>query len=117
MQRGKDKSGDPKKKHESVSVDDLGREFLSSRVLRLFRMLLNWFRSQSRNPPPDDWRWISSRVWLVLGAGFLHRSFKLWRSDDDSEAMRTFGYSIIYLMALFAFLLIDHYVPLMLGMF
>jgi protoheme IX farnesyltransferase len=29
--------------------------------------------------------------------------------------MKTFGYSIFYLMALFAFLLVDHYMPLILG--
>ena len=26
--------------------------------------------------------------------------------------MRTFGYSISYLMALFSFLLLDHYIPI-----
>jgi len=28
------------------------------------------------------------------------------------QAVKTFAYSIVYLMALFAFLLIDHYIPL-----
>jgi len=31
------------------------------------------------------------------------------RDDSGKQAMKTFGYSIIYLMALFAFLLVDHY--------
>jgi protoheme IX farnesyltransferase len=29
---------------------------------------------------------------------------------DEAFSMRMFGYSIVYLMALFAFLLIDHWV-------
>jgi protoheme IX farnesyltransferase len=44
-----------------------------------------------------------------LGLGFLYRALRLLFSDDDSQAMRTFGYSILYLTALFAFLLVDHY--------
>jgi protoheme IX farnesyltransferase len=50
---------------------------------------------------------------LGLGLGFLYRALRLWRSDDDSQAMRTFGYSILYLTALFAFLLADHYAGLL----
>jgi protoheme IX farnesyltransferase len=48
---------------------------------------------------------------LGLGAGFLHHAWALMRDVSDKQAMRTFGYSIVYLMALFAFLLVDHYVP------
>jgi protoheme IX farnesyltransferase len=33
------------------------------------------------------------------------------RDISDKQAMKTFGYSIVYLMALFAFLLVDNYVP------
>jgi len=54
---------------------------------------------------------------VVLNLGFMWYAVMLYRNDDERMPMRTFGYSIIYLMALFAFLLIDHYVPLMLGMF
>jgi len=46
---------------------------------------------------------------LTLGAGFVFYSLKLYRSQGDQYAMKTFGYSIFYLSALFAFLLIDHY--------
>ncbi len=49
---------------------------------------------------------------LVLNAGFLWYAVKLWRTRDDWVAMQTFSYSIFYLLALFAFLLIDHYVPM-----
>ncbi len=46
---------------------------------------------------------------LVLGAGFLYYAIRLLNPPDDFFAMKVFNYSIIYLMALFAFLLIDHY--------
>ena len=50
---------------------------------------------------------------LVLGGGFLHYAIRLMNPPDDFFAMRVFNYSIIYLMALFAFLLIDHYLPML----
>ncbi len=46
---------------------------------------------------------------LVLGAGFLYYAIRLLDPPDEQFAMQTFRYSIIYLMALFAFLLADHY--------
>jgi protoheme IX farnesyltransferase len=48
---------------------------------------------------------------LVLGAGFLYYAIRLLNPPDEFFAMRVFNYSIIYLMALFAFLLADHYLP------
>jgi protoheme IX farnesyltransferase len=48
---------------------------------------------------------------LVLGLGFLYYAVRLYRDQDPKLPMRTFAYSIIYLMALFAFLLLDHYLP------
>jgi hypothetical protein len=48
---------------------------------------------------------------LGLGAVFLYHAWALMRDVSDKQAMKTFGYSIVYLMALFAFLLVDHYVP------
>jgi protoheme IX farnesyltransferase len=46
---------------------------------------------------------------LVLGAGFLWYAARLLKPPDEQFAMATFRYSIVYLMALFAFLLVDHY--------
>jgi protoheme IX farnesyltransferase len=46
---------------------------------------------------------------LVLGAGFLYYAIRLLDPPDEFFAMRVFNYSIVYLMALFAFLLVDHY--------
>lgn len=48
---------------------------------------------------------------VLLGVGFLYYAIRMQNPKDDSIAMRTFGYSIVYLMLLFAFLLVDHYVP------
>ncbi len=47
---------------------------------------------------------------VALGVGFIYHAFKLYRSEGDQHAMKTFGYSIFYLTALFAFLLVDHYI-------
>ena len=46
---------------------------------------------------------------LVLGAVFLWYAWKLLDPPDEFFAMRAFKYSIVYLMALFAFLLLDHW--------
>lgn len=46
---------------------------------------------------------------LVLGAAFVWYAWKLLDPPDDFFAMRVFNYSVVYLMALFAFLLIDHW--------
>ncbi len=47
---------------------------------------------------------------LILGAGFLYYAIRLMRPPGERFAMEVFNYSIIYLMALFAFLLVDHYI-------
>jgi protoheme IX farnesyltransferase len=47
---------------------------------------------------------------LSLGLGFLYYAIRLYcHTDSRRYAMPTFGYSIYYLMGIFAFLLIDHY--------
>jgi protoheme IX farnesyltransferase len=45
----------------------------------------------------------------VLGAGFLYYAVRLLNPPDEFFAMKVFNYSIVYLMALFAFLLADHW--------
>jgi protoheme IX farnesyltransferase len=47
---------------------------------------------------------------LALGAGFLGYAGRLYRQYSDRLARATFNYSIVYLAALFAALLVDHYV-------
>lgn len=46
---------------------------------------------------------------LVLGAGFLYWAIELMRGKNPKAAIETFKYSILYLMALFVVLLLDHY--------
>lgn len=46
---------------------------------------------------------------MILNAGFLYYSCKLYRHYSDALARKTFFYSIQYLALLFALLLIDHY--------
>ncbi len=54
---------------------------------------------------------------LALGIGFIYHAHKLYASDGDQHAMKTFGYSIFYLSALFAFLLCDHYARILIRAF
>ncbi len=47
---------------------------------------------------------------LILGFGFLYYAIQLLRLPEDKRLpMKTFGYSINYLMILFVVLLVDHY--------
>ncbi len=46
---------------------------------------------------------------LALGAAFLGYAWRLWRDYSDGLARSAFRYSILYLAALFAALLVDHY--------
>jgi protoheme IX farnesyltransferase len=46
---------------------------------------------------------------VVLGAGFVWHAVNLLRGRDAGANLRTFRYSIYYLGALFAALLVDHY--------
>jgi protoheme IX farnesyltransferase len=54
-------------------------------------------------------------VALVLDAFFLGYAVSIWRKYSDALAKRTFAYSIFYLAMLFAALMIDHYLPIVLG--
>lgn len=54
--------------------------------------------------------WLYLTGAILLGARFLHWALRLYRSDKPVIAMRTFRFSIVYLMMLFVFLLIDHYI-------
>ena len=46
---------------------------------------------------------------VVLGGGFLYWAIELMRGRNANAAMETFKYSIVYLMALFVVMLVDHY--------
>jgi len=53
--------------------------------------------------------WFYLAAALVLSAGFTWYGFRLWRNYSDALARETFRFSLIHLSALFAALLIDHY--------
>lgn len=46
---------------------------------------------------------------LILNSLFLYYALKLKYAPNPGTAMKTFGYSIVYLMCLFVALLVDHY--------
>jgi heme o synthase len=48
-------------------------------------------------------------VSMILGCGFIFYAIEMIIKKDNQTAMRTFGYSIIYLMLIFTALLTDHY--------
>ncbi|MEI6412749.1 MAG: heme o synthase [Pseudomonadota bacterium] len=50
---------------------------------------------------------------ICLGLGFVYHALRLFLSDGEEYAMPTFSYSILYLTAIFAFLLVDHYLHLL----
>ena len=51
---------------------------------------------------------------VLLGAGFLFHALRVWRTPQDGYAKRMFAYSIIYLFALLAAMLLDRLVMVML---
>jgi heme o synthase len=46
---------------------------------------------------------------VVLSVGFTAYAWKLWRNYSDALARKTFRFSLIHLSALFAAMLVDHY--------
>ncbi|EGI76830.1 heme o synthase [Hylemonella gracilis] len=53
--------------------------------------------------------WLYLAAACVLSLGFFVHAFKLWRDYSDALARKTFRFSLIHLSALFAALLLDHY--------
>jgi protoheme IX farnesyltransferase len=60
----------------------------------------------------SGWFYLASA--LVLGALFIGYAWKLWRVYSDQLARKTFRFSILHLSLLFAALLVDHYLGLLL---
>ena len=56
--------------------------------------------------------WIYLAAAGALGGIYLGYAARLYRRYSDGLAQRSFRYSIVYLAALFAALLVDHYLPL-----
>jgi protoheme IX farnesyltransferase len=55
----------------------------------------------------SGWLYISGA--LILGAGFLYWAIVMMLDRNPNAGMDTFKYSIVYLMALFIIMLVDHY--------
>jgi protoheme IX farnesyltransferase len=55
----------------------------------------------------SSWLYLSAAV--VLSLGFIGYAWALWRNYSDALARKTFRFSLIHLSALFAALLVDHY--------
>lgn len=55
----------------------------------------------------SSWLYLAAAV--VLSVGFTAYGFRLWRAYSDALARKTFRFSLIHLSALFAALLVDHY--------
>jgi protoheme IX farnesyltransferase len=53
--------------------------------------------------------WLYLSVAVVLSLGFIGYAWALWRNYSDELARKTFRFSLIHLSALFAALLVDHY--------
>lgn len=52
---------------------------------------------------------------MILGVIFIYYAIRLMQKKDNKTAMKTFIFSINYLMLMFAALLLDHYFPLTLS--
>jgi protoheme IX farnesyltransferase len=52
--------------------------------------------------------WLYLAAAVVLGAIFIAYAVRIYVDYSDALARRTFRYSIVYLAALFAALLVDH---------
>jgi len=55
--------------------------------------------------------WLYLAAAAVLGGVFIAYAVRIYVDYSDALARRTFRYSIVYLAALFAALLVDHYLP------
>lgn len=51
---------------------------------------------------------------LILGGWFLYHALMMWYTKKRQWAIRTFVFSSVYLLMLFAFLLVDRYLPILL---
>lgn len=51
---------------------------------------------------------------ILLGGTFLYYALMMWYTKSDQWAIKTFVFSIVYLLLLFVFLLVDRYLPLIL---
>jgi protoheme IX farnesyltransferase len=83
-----------------------GRKFTQLHVL-LYTLILAAASIMPFVYGMSGWLYLASAV--VLGAIFIAYAVRIYVDYSDALARRTFRYSIVYLAALFAALLVDHY--------
>jgi len=84
-----------------------GLEFTRTQVL-LYTVLLTAVTILPFAVHMSGWLYLVGT--LVLDGLFLYYAFRLKYAPVPGLPMKTFGYSIVYLMAIFTLLLVDHYV-------
>jgi protoheme IX farnesyltransferase len=85
-----------------------GRKFTQLHVL-LYTLILAAASVMPFVYGMSGWLYLAAAV--VLGAIFIAYAVRIYVDYSDALARRTFRYSIVYLAALFAALLVDHYLP------
>jgi protoheme IX farnesyltransferase len=83
-----------------------GRKFTQLHVL-LYTLILAAASVMPFVYGMSGWLYLAAAV--VLGAIFIAYAVRIYVHYSDALARRTFRYSIVYLAALFAALLVDHY--------
>jgi protoheme IX farnesyltransferase len=83
-----------------------GRKFTQLHVL-LYTLILAAASVMPFVYGMSGWLYLAAAV--VLGAIFIAYAVRIYVDYSDALARRTFRYSIVYLAALFAALLVDHY--------
>jgi protoheme IX farnesyltransferase len=83
-----------------------GRKFTQLHVL-LYTLILAAASIMPFVYGMSGWLYLAAAV--VLGAIFIAYAVRIYVDYSDALARRTFRYSIVYLAALFAALLVDHY--------
>ncbi len=85
-----------------------GLEFTRTQVL-LYTVLLTAVTVLPFAVGMSGWLYLVGT--LILDGLFLYYAFRLKYAPIPGLPMKTFGYSIVYLMAIFTLLLVDHYLP------
>lgn len=83
-----------------------GVDFTKTQIL-IYTLLLLVVSLMPVKTHMSGYLYLGGALWL--GSTFVYHAWRLYRTEGDAHAMRTFGYSIQYLTLLFAFLLADHY--------
>jgi protoheme IX farnesyltransferase len=89
-----------------------GIEFTRTQVL-LYTILLTAVTVLPFATAMSGWLYLVGA--LLLDAVFLYYAIRMKWWPKPGLPMKTFGYSIVYLMGIFTLLLVDHYLPTLIG--